>query len=363
MKKRIFSLALALMMCLSLTNLAALAAEPQTDSVTLTGSAATLTIDGVLGTTTETLYYWNFSTETIDAEETPVEATVYWVPTEGASMSMTVTDTSNGPHMGLGYDPNDYETRVECVVPGYTSYVYNADAKVYAHSDFGVGYLNLQADGSYVNSLTVEGDGWDGTIHLYSFTTDNAEPVDGIGDVYIGYVSSASGAAMNPITSTTPTPEPTTEPTPEPAPAPALTAAPTAATVLVNGKAVDFDAYSIEGSNYFKLRDLAYILNGGEKQFSVGWDGATQTITLKSGEAYAPVDGDMQSKGDAVQTPVTSTAKVTLDGIEVAFTAYTIGGNNYFKLRDVGQAIDFGVGWDDATKTITIDTSVGYTAE
>ena len=49
-------------------------------------------------------------------------------------------------------------------------------------------------------------------------------------------------------------------------------------------------------------------------------------------------------------------------GREVSLTAYTIGGNNYFKLRDIGQAFDFGIGWDNATKTITIDTGTGYTA-
>ena len=33
-------------------------------------------------------------------------------------------------------------------------------------------------------------------------------------------------------------------------------ATPTASTVLVNGEKKAFDAYNIEGSNYFKLRDL-----------------------------------------------------------------------------------------------------------
>ena len=57
-----------------------------------------------------------------------------------------------------------------------------------------------------------------------------------------------------------------------------------------------------------------------------------------------------------------SASKLLIDGKEVALTAYTIDGNNYFKLRDIGQAFDFGIGWDNASKTITIDTSAGYTA-
>jgi len=45
--------------------------------------------------------------------------------------------------------------------------------------------------------------------------------------------------------------------------------APTASDVLVNGEIIAFDAYNISDSTYFKLRDIAYVLNGTEKQFEV----------------------------------------------------------------------------------------------
>ena len=136
---------------------------------------------------------------------------------------------------------------------------------------------------------------------------------------------------------------------------------PTNSKVLVNGREVAFDAYTIDGSNYFKLRDLAYVLNGTEKQFEVGWDNASKTITLTSGSAYTD-NGSEMAKGGGAQSASVSASKLLIDGKEVSLTAYTIGGNNYFKLRDIGQAFDFGIGWDNATKTITIDTSTGYTA-
>ena len=136
---------------------------------------------------------------------------------------------------------------------------------------------------------------------------------------------------------------------------------PTNSKVLVNGKEVAFDAYTIDGANYFKLRDLAYVLNGTEKQFEVGWDNASKTITLTSGSAYT-ANGSEMAKGGGAQSASVSASKLLIDGKEVSLTAYTIGGNNYFKLRDIGQAFDFGIGWDNASKTITIDTSAGYTA-
>ncbi|MDR1616919.1 MAG: copper amine oxidase N-terminal domain-containing protein [Syntrophomonadaceae bacterium] len=145
--------------------------------------------------------------------------------------------------------------------------------------------------------------------------------------------------------------------------APALTAKPTASTVLVNGKNIAFDAYNINGNNYFKLRDLAYTLNGTEKQFDVGWDGAKNAISLTSGKAYTVTGGEMADKGAGDKTPTPTSSKIYLNGKDVTFTAYNIEGNNYFKLRDIGAAFDFGVTWDGAKNTIVIDTSKGYTPE
>ncbi|MCR4770925.1 MAG: hypothetical protein K5855_01310, partial [Oscillospiraceae bacterium] len=34
------------------------------------------------------------------------------------------------------------------------------------------------------------------------------------------------------------------------------------------GKSIECEKYNIDGSNYFKLRDIAYLLNGTVSQFS-----------------------------------------------------------------------------------------------
>lgn len=53
-----------------------------------------------------------------------------------------------------------------------------------------------------------------------------------------------------------------------------------------------------------------------------------------------------------------------IDGEQVAFEACTINNDNYFKLQDVGQAMDFLVDWmssDDEVKTmIVINTFANY---
>ncbi len=140
------------------------------------------------------------------------------------------------------------------------------------------------------------------------------------------------------------------------------TATPTNAKVLVNGKEISFTAYNIGGNNYFKLRDIALALNGSEKNFGVGWDADKKAVSLTSKTAYVPVGGELVVDSEAVAVkPVVSDSAVYLYGEKQKFLAFNIKGNNYFKLRDIGKAFDFGIGWDNATKTITIDTANSYT--
>jgi hypothetical protein len=40
--------------------------------------------------------------------------------------------------------------------------------------------------------------------------------------------------------------------------------------------------------------------------------------------------------------------------------AYTIKGNNFFRLRDLASTLNFGLSWDGGTNTVSIDTTVGY---
>lgn len=155
----------------------------------------------------------------------------------------------------------------------------------------------------------------------------------------------------------------TSSTTKTPEPVQALKATPTSGKVLVNGKTVSFDAYTINGNNYFKLRDLAKAVNGTEKQFDVTWDGTKKTINLVSGKAYTAVGGEMTLGDGKAKTPVVNTSEILKDGALAPLGAYTINGNNYFKLRDIAQAFNIGVTWDPATKTIGIDTTIDYVAQ
>lgn len=140
-------------------------------------------------------------------------------------------------------------------------------------------------------------------------------------------------------------------------------AIPTASKVVVNSVDTAFDAYTIDQNNYFKLRDLAKVLSGTEKQFEVTWDSDKNAINLMSSKAYTPVGGEMEKGDSASITAQANTSAIYLNGEPVTLKAYTINGNNYFKLRDIGKTFDFDVSWDGTHNTIVIDTSKGYTED
>lgn len=71
--------------------------------------------------------------------------------------------------------------------------------------------------------------------------------------------------------------------------------------------------------------------------------------------------GTVLASSGVMATP--STQSIYVDGQRVNMTAYSIGGNNYVKLRDVGEAVDFAVSYDAATKSVQIDSDAPYAAE
>jgi uncharacterized protein YkwD len=138
-------------------------------------------------------------------------------------------------------------------------------------------------------------------------------------------------------------------------------ALPTTSIVMIDGLSYQFEAYNINDYNYFKLRDLAFVLNGTYKPFSVGWDDSTSTITLTKYEQYVPTGGELTVNPYPSQKEAEPTShKLLVDGTLITCIAYNIDNLNYFKLRDIGASIDFSIAWDEANNLITIDTFYGY---
>ena len=56
-----------------------------------------------------------------------------------------------------------------------------------------------------------------------------------------------------------------------------------------------------------------------------------------------------------------STHRIYVNGREVQMEAYVINGNNYVKLRDIGEQVGFNVYWDSDAKCVQVESSRPYT--
>lgn len=62
-------------------------------------------------------------------------------------------------------------------------------------------------------------------------------------------------------------------------------------------------------------------------------------------------------------TAIPSRQTFYVNGQKVEFEAYSIHGNNFVKVRDIGKAVDFGVTYDGATNSVHIDPNAHYQEE
>ena len=133
------------------------------------------------------------------------------------------------------------------------------------------------------------------------------------------------------------------------------------ASVQIDKVSHNFEAYTIKNNNYFKLRDIAFVLNNTEKQFSVEWQKQNDAVILKSKQPYAPIGTEMSTSSiQTSQTAVPTKSKIIVNGQKIEATSYLINGNNFLKLQDLGKVLNFGVAWNDVTRTIQISSDKGY---
>ena len=149
-------------------------------------------------------------------------------------------------------------------------------------------------------------------------------------------------------------------PTVAPPTPPALDALPSAWSLNVNGGTLrGTDMYNIGGSNYLKIRDIAALLDGTDKQFNITVDG--RTVNLIPGAAYDARGDEMAANPNAVQTKTSvTTFDFTLEGKPIELTAYMIAGSNYVKIRDVLRLFDVYVDYDASLREFYIDTAKAY---
>lgn len=136
-----------------------------------------------------------------------------------------------------------------------------------------------------------------------------------------------------------------------------LTAQTSSAAVTVDGKSVDVEGYTVNYSNYYKIRDIAMVLRSTASQFNVGWDESLSAITISTGEKYQIVGGELESSSINTTNDIQeSTAPIYVNGIQHDVTCYNINGYTYFKIRDIADMVGFEVNWNEEQQLVEIIT-------
>lgn len=139
--------------------------------------------------------------------------------------------------------------------------------------------------------------------------------------------------------------------------------------IAIDGRTIQFQTYALVDANggetnFVKLRDVAYAMNGTAAQFGVDWDGS---VLLVPGVPYQRNGSEMKTPFSGDRAYVKASAATKLYGQSVPFTAIMLtddqgGGYTYYKLRDLGQVLGFDVSWSEA-RGIYIDSDKPYTAD
>lgn len=128
--------------------------------------------------------------------------------------------------------------------------------------------------------------------------------------------------------------------------------------IKIDSLDVNVPAYVIEGENYFKIRDLAYALKDTKAKFKVEYDSEIGAVVVEPGEDYEPMDGDMEPIKNPKSVGVRSNDKLVINGEKAKIKAYKIEGFNYFRLRDLGDIIGFGVDYDFENNKVVISSEI-----
>ncbi len=142
---------------------------------------------------------------------------------------------------------------------------------------------------------------------------------------------------------------------------------PAAQTVEVDGKPMEFHMYAVidengNPTNYVRLRDIAYVLNGTAAQFGVSWkDGS---VIIENGKSYISNGSEMRPPFSGERPYVKLKNPTLIDGEPINLTAILLtsdtgGGYTYYRLRTLGKNMGFNVGWSKE-RGVYVETGRDY---
>ncbi|MCL2415535.1 MAG: stalk domain-containing protein, partial [Defluviitaleaceae bacterium] len=122
----------------------------------------------------------------------------------------------------------------------------------------------------------------------------------------------------------------------------------------------EFEPFIFQGRTYLPVRDVANAMG-----FGVAWDEAANTVRLTAGAAnpqqFTPAGGSVRQQAVVVNF---NNIRISVNNqiVQTEFEPFIFQGRTYLPVRDVANAMGFGVAWDEAANTVRL-TSGSSTAQ
>lgn len=125
--------------------------------------------------------------------------------------------------------------------------------------------------------------------------------------------------------------------------------------ITVGGNPYQLSAYRVLGDTYYKLRDIAIILNDTAGAFDVSWNAEASRIDLLPGSPYSSDLTLGAFEADHIVLVSASKPGLLFNDTAYDLSAYIIDGSNYFKLYDIMNILGTTVTYGE-TGNVIIDT-------
>ncbi len=127
----------------------------------------------------------------------------------------------------------------------------------------------------------------------------------------------------------------------------------------LNGSYVYLKGYNIEGSNYYRLRDIADIFKGTNKAFNIIYDDKNNFTQVFKNRVYFGVVPIFDSNEAPLVVDLFKNS-ITIDGRRISLSGFNYKGYGYYRLRDLAYLLDFSVDYNSLDNGVYINTNRSF---
>lgn len=115
--------------------------------------------------------------------------------------------------------------------------------------------------------------------------------------------------------------------------------------VMLDGNKVPLEGYHQAGEpSYYRLRDVAEVLNGTSSQFQVTWNKKQRKMEIITGQAYVS-DSNQDYSLNFYKAKLIN-YEFLVNGVLTKLQGYDIEGSTFFQLPDLGKLVGFDYAYD-----------------